>query len=350
MHAVIANPGGGLELRERDALPPGPGQVRIRVVYGGICGSDLHYAQSGRNGIYAIEEPLVLGHEIVGIVDELGPGATGAAVGDRVAVHPATPTPPPGGEEGRGLHLAHGGTYLGSASTSPHTQGGFAEYATVGLAQLRPLPEGLPLRRAALAEPLAVALHGIGQAGVALAGGRVDGRVLVAGAGPIGCLAIAALAERGATDITATDLVPRALGAARAVGAARTVLLGEDELPGAESFDLVIESSGSIRSLASALDWVRRGGTIVQLGLLPAGPLTLPLAPMVSKEVTLRGSQRFDVELDEAIRLLARDDRFDAIVSDVYPAADAEEAFAVAADSSRSSKVLLQFAEDPGER
>ncbi|WP_192497202.1 alcohol dehydrogenase catalytic domain-containing protein [Gulosibacter chungangensis] len=345
MKAIVANSGGGIGIIDVPESSIERGRVRIKVVYGGICGSDLHYAQSGKNGIYEITEPMVLGHEIVGIVEAVGSDIDDVSVGDHVAVHPGIPTPPPGGELGRGYHLAECGTYFGSASTSPHTPGGFSDYVTVNHSQIRMLPEGLSLRRAALAEPLSVALHGIHQA----PSGITDAKVLVAGAGPIGSLVVIALRERGVEDITVTDIVPRAVETASRAGAKKIILLGSDGPPATESFDLIIESSGSTHSLISALDWVRRGGTIVQLGLLPSGDLKVPLASLVSKEVTLRGSQRFDVEMDEAISMLARNDCFDEIVSDVYPASQAEQAFSLAADSSRSSKVLLQFSDDPTE-
>ncbi|MGO2659980.1 zinc-binding dehydrogenase [Mycetocola reblochoni] len=346
MKTVYAVTGGGLHLGEAPIPATEPGQVRVRVVYGGICGSDLHYAAHGRNGIYTIEQPLVLGHEIVGIVDAVADDVSDRAVpGQRVAIHPATPTPAPGSRDGAGLRLAYGGSYLGSASTTPHTAGGFAEYLIVRPEQLRILPDGLPLRRAALAEPLAVALHAVALAGEDLVGARV----LVAGAGPIGSLVVAVLSARGVTDITVTDLQAAPLETARAVGAARTVLIGTDQAPATDSVDVVIESSGSPRSLASALDWVRRGGTIVQLGLLPAGELSIPLAALVSKEITLQGSQRFDIELDEAVDLLADAARIGAVVSHVLPVDDAVQAFDIAADSAASAKVLLRFGDDPDE-
>lgn len=340
MRTVQATPGGGVRISEAPAPSPGEGQVAVRIAFGGICGSDLHYVAHGRNGIYEMKRPLVLGHEVSGVVESVGPGLRfPCAVGERVVVHPARPTPEPGGTHGRGLHLAKGGSYLGSASTDPHVDGGFAERIVVDDAQLRPIPDTLPLRRAALAEPMAVALHGINRAPQDLAGKKV----LVAGAGPIGSLVLVGLIDRGATDISVTDLAPRPLELALRIGASTTYQLGAQEPPDPESFDVIIESSGSPRSLASAAQWARRGGTIVQLGLLPAGEITTELAPLVSKEVTLHGSQRFDVELDEAVALLARRPETEQIVSHTFDADEAVEAFEVAADSSISSKVLLRF-------
>ncbi|GAB3677898.1 zinc-binding dehydrogenase [Saccharopolyspora tripterygii] len=344
MQAVVAYGAGDLGLENRPVPTPGPDEVLIRIVYGGICGSDMRYAQDGRNGAYTIVEPLTLGHEVVGIVDRIGSAVSGSpVVGTAVAIHPATPAPPVGGREGHGLHLAPGGTYLGSASTNPHTQGGFVEYLAVQPGQLRRLPDGLPLRLAVLAEPLAVALHGVGRLGNKVKGARV----LVNGAGPIGALAIAGLAAAGAVSITAADLQEHPLRIAREVGADTTVALGAGEKVESDAYDIVVEAAGAVPSLISGLQAVRPGGSVLQLGMLPAGSQTLPLAGLIAKEITLLGSQRFDVELDEAVALLASEPRLASIVSHEFTADEVIDAFACAADSSRSTKVILRFGEDP---
>lgn len=334
MRACIAHGAGDLRIDDLPSPPLQADEIAVRVVYGGICGSDLHYATHGANGTFALREPLVLGHEVVGVIAEAGSAIRGDfPVGVPVAVHPARPAPESGASS-TGLHLAPGGTYLGSASTWPHTQGAFAERISVRPNQIRRLPPGLPLRRAALAEPLAVALHGVAQAGD-VAGARV----LVSGAGPIGCLAVAALSARGAAEIVAADLHEHPLRTASAVGATGTVQA--DAVAG--PFDVVIEAAGAVAALNTALRAVRPGGTVVQLGVLPAGPLGVELAVLVDKEIRLHGARRFDVELDEAIRLLEATPELDTVISHVYPLDDAVTAFEQAADSTSSSKVLLEI-------
>jgi L-idonate 5-dehydrogenase len=343
MKAVVVHGARDLRIDEIPEPSLDSSQVSVRVIYGGICGSDLHYYDAGRNGDYVVNEPLVLGHEVVGAVIEVGADAvTDARPGDIVAIHPARPTPPPGGVLGKGLHIQPG-SYLGSASTTPHTQGAFAQTITVNPEQLRRFTAGVPLRRAALAEPLAVALHGVDRAGVDYAGLRVA----VFGAGPIGCLAIAALHRRGATAITAVDLRSEPLGTARSLGATSTVHLGGGESPETGAFDVVIEASGSPRALSSAIAAVRSGGTVVQLGILPAGDLSVALGPVVAKEVTLRGSQRFDVELDESVRMIAETPALDAVVTHVFALDEAADAFATAMDPGASLKVLLEISPEP---
>src|ERR1035437_11063720 len=149
------------------------------------------------DGEYLINETLIPGHEVSGTVD-LDPSGD-LAPGTPVTVHPAT-----FGESEPDIadrrHLWSGGSYLGSASTWPHTQGGMSEYLVVQKDMVRVLPEGLSLQQAALAEPLAVVLHAIH-----ISGGVKGKRVLVSGSGPIGLLAAAAALAKGAQEGTSTD-------------------------------------------------------------------------------------------------------------------------------------------------
>lgn len=338
MYACVVH--GEKDLRVEDRTDPSLRNdgVLVRIAYGGICGSDLHYFLQGRNGDYVVREPLVLGHEVVGTIAAVGSAVAGVNVGTNVAIHPATPCPPAGTAQSARLNRYPGGSYFGSASTWPHTQGGFATLVQVRADQIRPLPDSLPLRRAALAEPLAVGLHAVTQAGE-LAGKTV----LVSGAGPIGALAIVALKHRGAGHVIATDLEMRALGVALAVGADSAIQIGHDAAPEPASVDIVIEASGAVSALASAIETVKSGGTIVQLGMLPGGPIAVPLGGLIAREITLKGTQRFDIELDEAIRVLDATPACDAVISHEFALEHAVDAFECAADSRVSSKVLISI-------
>jgi L-idonate 5-dehydrogenase len=189
-----------LELVETELPTPTPraGEVRLRMAYGGICGSDLHYYNDGAVGAFVIREPLIPGHELSGTVD-LDPSGD-LAPGTPVTIHPATfGTSEPGIEHRP--HLWPNGAYLGSASTWPHTQGGMSEFVVVGKHMIRTLPATLPLRRATLAEPLGVALHAL-----RIAGDVKGRRVLVSGSGPIGLLTAAAALAEGAAEVVSADL------------------------------------------------------------------------------------------------------------------------------------------------
>lgn len=313
---------------------PTEGEVRLRVRYVGICGSDLHYYFHGANGEYAIREPLTPGHELSAVVDLDPSGAL--APGTPVTVHPARFGPEVAGLEDH-PHLRAGGDYLGSAASFPHRQGGAAEFLVVEKHMVRVLPQGLPLERAALAEPLAVAVHAAG-----LAGDLKGSRVLVIGAGPIGLLVAAAALRAGAASVDASDVRAEPLERARALGASETFLVGEDAVAPA-SYDVVFECSGVAPALTQAVRAARRAGTVVQVGMLADAEIGVNLAPMLAKELTVRGAFRFSTEIDDAIEMLAASDALDAVVSHVVPAEEAERAFALARDSSTSAKVLLSL-------
>lgn len=319
---------------DRPEPQPGDGEVRLRVRYVGVCGSDLHYYFHGKNGEYAVREPLTPGHELSAEVD-LDPSGR-LAPGTPVTVHPARFGPSVPGLEER-PHLRPGGDYLGSAAAFPHRQGGAAELLIVEEHMVRVLPEGLPLERAALAEPLAVALHAVN-----LAGDLTGKRALVVGAGPIGLLVAAAAVHAGAAVVGASDVRPEPLERARALGATETFLVGTDDIA-AESFDIVFECSGVGVALTQAVRAARRAGTVVQVGMLPDAQIGVNLAPLLAKELTIRGAFRFSTEIDDAIALLASTDTLDSVISHVVPATDAESAFATARDSSASAKVLLSL-------
>ncbi|MGW0508615.1 L-idonate 5-dehydrogenase [Streptomyces olivaceoviridis] len=339
MLGCVIHGAGDLRVEELPPPRPGSGEALVAVRYGGVCGSDLHYWRHGGVGDFRLREPMVLGHEVVGTVVSYGPGATGPAPGTAVAVHPATPCGVcPECAEGR-ANVCRDTRYLGSAARFPHVQGGFAGRVAVPAGQLRALPDGLGLRRAALAEPLSVALHAVRRAG------EVAGRhVLVTGAGPIGCLVVAAAKAAGAARVTVTDLVPEALGYAAVAGADTLVRADDPDDPGwPAEVDVAVEASGVAAGLDTCLRRVRRGGVVVQLGMLPAGRTPFAGNLVVSREIDLRGAFRFDAEFDDALHLLAARGEFDGLISSVLPVTAAGSAFALAADRERSCKVLLEF-------
>ncbi|MFF7294167.1 L-idonate 5-dehydrogenase [Microbacterium sp. NPDC008134] len=319
---------------DRETPEPGAGEVRLRVGFVGICGSDLHYYFHGANGEYTIREPLVPGHELSGVVD-LDPSGR-LAPGTPVTVHPARYGASVPGLEDR-PHLRPGGDYLGSAAANPHRQGGASELLIVEEHMIRVLPDGLPLERAALAEPLAVALHAVG-----LAGDISGKRVLVIGAGPIGLLVVAAAVHAGAGVVGASDVRTEPLERAQALGATEVALVGRDTIQN-ESYDVVFECSGVGVALTQAVRATRRTGTIVQVGMLPNSDIGVNLAPLLAKELTIRGAFRFSTEIDDAVRMLAESDALDPVISHVLPASDAVNAFTIARDSSASAKVLLSL-------
>lgn len=335
MKSLVLHGKQDLRIDEGTQPEPAAGEVRLRVAYVGICGSDLHYYFEGANGAFVVREPMSPGHEFSAVVD-LDPSGE-LAPGTPVTVHPAG-----FGDSQEGIedkpHLWPNGSYLGSASTWPHTQGGMAEYLTLKKSMVRVVPPSLDLKTAALAEPLAVALHGIALAGESPAGKKV----LVCGAGPIGLLAAVAAKSLGAEEVTVTDVLDGPLKRAGALGADSTINVAQEEVP-SEAYDLVLECSGAAPSVSTAFAAVRRAGTVVQLGMLPNEPKAVNFAPMLSKEVTYVGSFRFNDEIDHAIELLANHPGFADVVTHVVDADEAVSAFEVARNADESGKVLVSM-------
>ncbi|MBB3052551.1 L-idonate 5-dehydrogenase [Prauserella isguenensis] len=323
-----------MRLEDVAAPEPGDGEVLLRVRYVGICGSDLHYYFHGKNGENLVREPFAPGHEFSALVEADPSGEW--SPGTPVTVHPARYGSPVAGIEDR-PHLWPGGDYLGSAADFPHRQGAAAEYVLVEKSMLRGLPDGLSLRDAALAEPLGVALHAL-----TIAGDDLAGRAVVLGAGPVGLLTVAALVARGVEHVAVGDVQESALDRARSLGARETFLIGRDEVP-TTSYPVVFECSGVPASLTQAVASASRGGVVVQVGMLADTAIGVNLAPLVSKELHLRGTFRFSTEIDEAVDLLAAHPTIAGVVTHVLPASEAVEAFATAKDSAASGKVLIEF-------
>lgn len=337
--AVVAHGKDDLRIEDVPLASPAPDQAVIEIAYGGICGSDLHYWLHGAAGESILKDPMVLGHEVVGVVARAAADGTGPAVGTPVAVHPATPGPGAAKFPADRPNLSPGCTYLGSAARHPHTNGAFLRYANLPTRMLRVLPPELPLRRAALVEPASVAWHAVARAG------DVRGKsVLVVGCGPIGTLAIAVLKRAGAAHITAVDMHPLPLEIATAVGADTVLTAGDTAAIAAVEADVVIESSGNHFGLASAIKGATRGGRVVMVGLLPTGPQPVPISLAITRELELVGSFRFNNEIDAVIVALADGSlAVDPVITHEFPLSAGLEAFEAAKDSALSGKVLLNF-------
>jgi L-iditol 2-dehydrogenase/L-idonate 5-dehydrogenase len=338
LHAIVIHQAGDLRIDEIPEPVPAPDEAVLDIIYGGICGSDLHYWQHGAAGESILRAPMVLGHEVVGVVRRAAPDGSGPAEGARVAVHPATPAKE---------HVRHpadrpnisGGGYLGSAARFPHRDGAFAQRVAMPTRMLRVLPDRIDLKEAALIEPASVAWHAVNRIGDV-----TDQSALVVGCGPIGLLAIAVLKARGTRHITAVDLHDRPLQVAKELGADIVLKQPDDADIAAIDADVVIESSGSHRGLDTAIRGTTRGGVVAMVGLLPSGPQPVQIALAIARELDLLGCFRFNDEIDDVIRALAeRTLRIAPVISHVEPWRSAQEAFAIAADPTVSSKVLLHF-------
>jgi L-idonate 5-dehydrogenase len=342
MRAIVIHAARDLRIEDHPEETPGPGQLRLRLATGGVCGSDLHYYNHGGFGAVRLKEPMILGHEVSAHVEALGPGVTGFHEGQLVAVSPSRPC-------GTCRYCLEGlpnqclnMRFYGSAMPFPHIQGAFREVLVADASQCTDAT-GLSAGEAAMAEPLAVTLHATTRAG-----GMLGKRVLVTGCGPIGVLCILAARRAGAAEIVATDLSDFTLALAAKVGADRTVNTGRepDALAayGADKgyFDVLYECTGVAAALAGGIAALRPRGVILQLGL--GGDMTLPMMASTAKELELRGSFRFHPEFALGVGLMQRG-LIDVkpLITQTVPLAQAEDAFRIASDRSQAMKAQIAF-------
>jgi len=315
----------------------GPRDVLIRVGATGVCGSDLGYLATGGLNEYAPrDEPLALGHEFAGIVEQVGPEVKDISPGQRCAVNPD-----------------------GSAIGCGGPAGAFAPFVLVQNARLGgdicPIPATLSLERAALAEPLSVALHGIN-----IAKPQPASKVVVLGAGPIGLCTVICLRYRGVTDIVVADLSDSRLARAKQLGAATTInasrealcdRIGEVQGTG-ERFgmpyidtDIFIDAAGSAKALDEVLNVAKFRARVVIIALHKK-PLPINLWKMMANEFSITGSIATDREdeFNESLQMLAQEDlHISPLISQLVPFDQVEDAFRIARDLDASAKVIVTF-------
>lgn len=331
--AKIYGPG-DVRIVDEDMPVPQQNEILVQILYAGICGSDIHYFFDGASGVFNLREPLTPGHEVAGVV-AIDP--TGRyAVGTPVTINPAR-FGSPVLELADRPHLWPGGSYLGSASTTPHTQGGMAEYRVFEADMVRALPPTMSARTGALAEPLAVALHAL-----SIFGSVRDQKILVVGCGPIGLCVIGACVVKGAASVECVDLYETAVQRGSALGATQGYNVRDSAVPSAE-YDVVFECSGTGSAIGTAFEAVRRAGVIVQVGNLPAHAIEAAIGGIVSKEISYRGSFRINGEFDEALDMLLRYPVFANVVTHEVALEAIAEGFEIARDSARSGKVLVSL-------
>jgi L-idonate 5-dehydrogenase len=332
-----------LRIEDREPAAPGPGEVEVAIAAGGICGSDLHYYSHGGFGSVRLKEPMILGHEVAGHVTRLGEGVEGLSPGQLVAVSPSRPCRVckfcQEGMHNQCLDMR----FYGSAMPFPHIQGAFRQVLVADARQCA-VADGLSPGEAAMAEPLAVALHATRRAGDML--GKA---VLVTGCGPIGMLSILAARRAGADLVVATDLSDFTLAMARRIGADETVnVLSEpDGLArfGVEKgvFDVLYECSGAAPALAAGIAAMRPGGTILQLGL--GGDMTVPVQTITAKELSLSGSFRFHSEFFTGVSLMRKGlIEVEPLITHTLGIDEAVAAFEIASDRTQAIKAQIAFA------
>jgi threonine dehydrogenase-like Zn-dependent dehydrogenase len=302
MTAAVYQSPGVITVEERPVPRPGPDQVVVRVHSCGICGSDIHQLRDG----WGLPAGVVAGHEWSGTIAAVGDDVTDWSVGELVV---GGASPKCGTcrrcREGKPSQCENR-----HSMTDGHTDGAFAEYIVARAAGVVRLPDSLPPRYAALAEPLSVAMHGITRSGVA-----PGDSVMVFGAGPIGALSVAALRAMGVTDVTVVEPNEGRRRLAMSLGAAEVVDPGdlevfapwEPEKQSSRAAHVVLECSGHRAAIEAAFSQVRRGGILVMVGAGIDHP-TFNINRMILNELTVTGSFIYDLGgFERALALLASD-------------------------------------------
>jgi L-idonate 5-dehydrogenase len=343
MRTLVIHKAKDLRIESSTTSLPAPGEVKIALANGGICGSDLHYYQHGGIGdSIRLKEPMILGHEVSGYVTVVGDNVSGLSVGDLVAVSPSRPCNACQFCENAYFNHCENMRFYGSAMPFPHIQGAFRE-ELVAVASQCVKASGLSSAEAAMAEPLAVCLHAAKRAG------DLDGkRVLITGSGPIGTLSLLAARAAGAKEIVITDLATAALEYAQRVGADKTInIMAEPDglaqyQAGKGYFDILFECTGVASALASGIQALRPRGVIMQLGL--GGDMHIPMQALTAKELDLRGSFRFHEEFATAVEQM-QNGKVDVkpLISHTFNLDQAVAAFEMASDRSAAMKVQLNF-------
>lgn len=302
-NVVAVNAGRGQVAVEERPLPsPGPGEVLVEVSHCGICGSDIHMIVDGWG-----ETGRVEGHEYTGTIAAVGPAVEGWLVGDVVVGGPA----PKCGHCRRCLEGKPSQCENRDKSVIDAHDGAFARYTVVDARQLLHLPEGLGAREAALAEPLAVALHGITRSGIAAATGNPT--TMVFGAGPIGVLTVGALKALGIGPISVVEPNHGRQQLAERFGADRVLQpsdleifpMWEPERISADAVDFVFECSGKKAAMEAGYNQLLRGGVLTLVG---AGvePPTFDPNRMILNELHVCGSFIYDADgFERALEMLA---------------------------------------------
>jgi len=328
--AALVRRGGGLEVVEVDIRGPGEGELVVRMAACGICGTDVEKIRGGT------ETPPVLGHEVVGVVEEVGRGVSGIERGARVFVH---------------HHVSCGRCwycYTGSETMCPLFKetniypGGFSEYflvprANVERGAVHVLPDTMDWVEGTFIEPLATVIRAISRSTY-----RPGYSAAVIGSGPMGLLFTMMLRSLGASEIIAVDLSKTRCSAASSLGADACV--SPAEVGEVRKYDIVILSTGSPRAIPTALKLARRGGEILFFGAPPPGSTAeIPISRLFYDEVRITPSySASERDVEASIRVIASKRLpLKRIVTHIIPLSEVERAFQTAQDVEKTIKVIV---------
>jgi (R,R)-butanediol dehydrogenase/meso-butanediol dehydrogenase/diacetyl reductase len=346
MKAAVYHSSGDVRIEEREIPTPIEGEVLLKVLRSGMCGTDASEYKSGPK-IFATKTrhansghigPMILGHEFIGEIVGQTPADSGFRAGDVVA-------------SGAGIscgkckrckelrtNLCEKYVTLGL-----NRDGGMAEYVAVPTSTLVKVPTGLSLDAAGIAQPLAVGLHAARRSGV-----RNGDKVLLIGSGAIGTFVLAGLRHLFEAEVAVLDFGGSRLERAARLGADHNIEVGENaeakirEIFGDAGIDVVIEASGAPGQLPFAISLVKRGGTILQVGL-PSGGQEIDVHKIVMSEINIQTTLAHvcDQDLGTALEILSTTPLAEELVEGVYPLSEISHQLELLGTGKIEGKVLF---------
>ena len=316
---------GKMGFEERDIPQPKDNEVLVQLEYVGICGSDLHYYETGAIGDYVVKPPFVLGHEPGGTVVEVGKNVKHLKAGDRVALEP--------GRTCGHCEFCKEGKYNLCPDVvffaTPPVDGVFQEYVAHEADLCFKLPDNVSTLEGALIEPLAVGFHAAIQGDA-----HLGQKAVVMGAGCIGLVSMMALKARGVSEVYVVDIMEKRLEKALELGAAgvingakEDVVQKVNEITNGRGMDLVIETAGTEITTRQAIQIARKGSNIVLVGYSKTGEMTLPMSLVLDKELTFKTVFRYRHIYPMAIEAVAAGKvDLKGIVTDIFTLDEAQKA------------------------
>lgn len=325
MKVAVMNGIGKMGFEERAIPTARDNEVLVKLEYVGICGSDLHYYETGAIGDYVVKPPFVLGHEPGGTVVEVGKNVTHLKVGDRVALEP--------GKTCGHCEFCKTGRYNLCPDVvffaTPPVDGVFQEYVAHEAELCFKLPENVSTMEGALIEPLAVGFH------AAMQGGAKAGQTaVVMGAGCIGLVTMMALKAMGVSKVYVVDIMQKRLDKAMELGADGGINGSEVnaveavmELTGGKGCDLAIETAGTQITTVQTIHMTKKGANIVLVGYSKSGEMTLPMSLALDKELTFKTVFRYRHIYPMAIDAVAAGKvNLKGIVTDIFSLDEVQKA------------------------
>lgn len=316
---------GKMGFEERDIPQVKDDEVLVKLEYVGICGSDLHYYETGAIGNYVVEPPFVLGHEPGGTVVEVGRNVTHLKAGDRVALEP--------GKTCGHCEFCKTGRYNLCPDVvffaTPPVDGVFQEYVAHEADLCFKLPDNVSTLEGALIEPLAVGFHAAIQGDA-----HLGQKAVVMGAGCIGLVSMMALKARGVSEVYVVDIMEKRLQKALELGADGVINGAEEnveekicQITDGRGVDLVIETAGTEITTRQAISIAKKGSNIVLVGYSKSGEMTLPMSLVLDKELTFKTVFRYRHIYPMAIEAVSQGKvNLKGIVTDIFDLDDAQKA------------------------